>query len=537
VAAELSELAAELTPADDADEQRRRLLAAANAHRLAGDRERAAAILNRLLPDALPGTERADFLLALARGRRGNLPTIAGWCEEALRQAGDDHARAAEILVFLSWTRLLEGRVRDALAHARAALGHAEQVGEQKLLARAIARVAMAETWTLDMTPGLLERGVALEEGLEEPLEFHESPRVTLARRLMCLSDFERARPILEAAGAQALARGDEGTRGHVLFHLFQVEWFTGRWEAAGEHVGAVVELADHLGDQQYRGIALYARALLDAHRGEIAGARAAAQEAVGISETISDALFGIQSRTVLGFVELSIGNLEAADRHLRPLPEWLVSGGWEEPTDFAWTNAIEALLGIGELDLARSYIEQYEDRAQRSTSPWALATATRGRGLLAAAEGDLAAADAGLDRALAEHDRMLCPFELGRTLLARGMVRRRARQKRAARDALEQALAVFDELGASLWAQRARDELQRISGRRPGSGELTAMERRVALLAAQGLANKEIASALYISVHTVEAHLSRTYRKLGIPSRAALAGRLSASEAPTASS
>jgi DNA-binding NarL/FixJ family response regulator len=128
----------------------------------------------------------------------------------------------------------------------------------------------------------------------------------------------------------------------------------------------------------------------------------------------------------------------------------------------------------------------------------------------------------------------MRCPFELGRTLLAVGTVRRRARQKRAARDALEQGLVLFEALGASLWAQRVRDELQRISGRRPGSDELTTMERRVASLAAQGLANKEIASALYISVHTVEAHLTRTYRKLGIRSRAALAGRLSASNART---
>jgi DNA-binding NarL/FixJ family response regulator len=129
----------------------------------------------------------------------------------------------------------------------------------------------------------------------------------------------------------------------------------------------------------------------------------------------------------------------------------------------------------------------------------------------------------------------MRCPFELGRTLLALGTVRRRARQKRAARDALGQALGLFDEVGASLWAKRARDELQRISGRRPGSSDLTEMEERVASLAAQGLANKEIASMLYISPHTVEAHLSRTYRKLGIRSRAALAGRLPPSGVRTA--
>ena len=478
----------------------------------------------------LPGAERADVLFALARGRRADLPTIAERCEEALREVGDDHTRAAEILAFLSWTRLLEGRVRAALAHARAALEHAEQLDDPELLARAIARVAMAETWTLDVTPGLLERGVAVEERLERPLEFHESPSVTLARRLMCLAEFDAAHPILEAAEGKAMARGDEGTRGHVLFHLFQVDWFTGRWEAAGRHASAALELADQLRDEQFRGIALYAQALLGAHLGQVAPARAAAQEALSISEAISDALFGVQSRTVLGFLELSLGDFDAADRCLRELPVWLVAHGWNEPTDFAWTNAIEAAIGIGALDRARSYLEQYEERAERSASPWALATAARDRGLLASVEGDLDLALAALDRAVTEHDRMRCPFERGRSLLVLGSVRRRARQKRAAREALEQALGIFDELGASLWAQRAGEELERISGRRPGSGQLTATEQRVASLAAQGLANKEIASALHMSVHTVEAHLSRTYRKLGVRSRTALAGRLAAS-------
>jgi DNA-binding CsgD family transcriptional regulator len=121
----------------------------------------------------------------------------------------------------------------------------------------------------------------------------------------------------------------------------------------------------------------------------------------------------------------------------------------------------------------------------------------------------------------------MRCPFERGRTLLALGSVRRRAREKRAAREALEEASSTFDSLGAGLWAARARDELARISGRRPASSDLTTTEARLAALAAEGLANKEIAAALHMSVHTVEAHLTRIYRKLGIRSRAALAGRL----------
>ena len=523
-AADLFEIAGQLTPPGDPAARRRRRLAAAEAHRLAGDRHRAAAILDELLAEAPPGPERADVLFALARVRRADLPTIVMWCEHALAETGEDHRRAAEILVFLSWMRLLEGHVRDALAHARGALGHAELAGDDELHARAIARVAMAETWTLEVTPGLLERGVAIEEGLARPLEFHESARVTLARRLMCLADFDAARPLLVAAWELAKARGDEGSCAHLLFHGFQVEWFTGHWNVADHLAAEALELADQLGDEQYRGIALYARSLLDAHLGRVAAARAAATEALAIADALSDSLFGLQSRTVLGFIALSCADAAAANRHLRPLPAWLHEHGWNEPTDFAWCNAIEAMITVGDLDEGRIWLERYEGLAKRSASPWALATAARERGLLCAAEGDPDGARHALDRALAEHDRMRCPFERGRTLLALGSIRRRDREKRSAREALDEACRAFDDLGARLWARQARDELDRISGRRPLSGDLTATEAQLAALAAKGLANKEIAAALHMSVHTVEGHLTRIYRKLGVRSRTELA-------------
>lgn len=526
-AAELSEIAATLTPPGDPSARRRRRLAAAEAHRLAGDRDRARAILDELLAEAPPGEQRADVLFTLARVRRADLPTLARWCESALTEAGDDHRRAAEILVYLSWVRLLEGRVRDALAHARAALAHAEYAADDELLARAIARAAMAETWTLEITPGLLERGLVIERRLGRRLEFHESPSVTYARRLMCVADFDAARPLLADAENQAMAAGDEGTRAHVLFHRFQVEWFTGRWAEADELANLALGLADQLGDDQYRVIALYARALLDAHLGRVETAHTCATEALAIAEAVSDDLFAVQNRTVLGFIALSRGDLASADRELRALPAWLYSNGWREPTDFAWPNAIEAMIGTGDHHEAETWLDRYEDLAAHSRSPWALAAAAHNRGLLCEAHGNLEGARESLERALAQHARMHCPFERGRSLLAAGSVHRRAGAKRAAREALEEAHRVFEELGARLWASRALDELARVSGRRPAATGLTMTEAQLAALAAEGLTNKEIASTLHISVHTVEGHLTRIYRKLGIRSRTALAKQL----------
>jgi DNA-binding CsgD family transcriptional regulator len=115
-------------------------------------------------------------------------------------------------------------------------------------------------------------------------------------------------------------------------------------------------------------------------------------------------------------------------------------------------------------------------------------------------------------------------PFELGRTLLVAGHVTRRAKQKRPSREALEEAIALFGALGTPLWLAKARDELARVGGRAPSPFALTPTEEQVAHLVAAGRSNKEVADALFISVNTVEANLTRIYRKLGLRSRAALA-------------
>jgi DNA-binding CsgD family transcriptional regulator len=522
-AGELWELAAAATPPGSDAQARARRLRAAIFHRLSGDGDRAAAILEGLLADAAAGSERADVLFELAQGRRGDLGSIIGHCEAALADAGADDRRRARILAFASWMRLIAGDVAGALDEAREGLRSAERVADPVLLAPAIARVAMAELWALDITPGLLERGVELEHELGEPLEFHESPVIALARRLICASDLDRARPLLETAAARAGDRGDERTRGHVLFHLVMLEWFAGRWDDARARAGTALALAEQLADDQFRGMVLHGRALVDAHRGDVEAARDAAAEAAGLADAVADAIFPIWNEAILGHLELSLGDPEAAAAHLGALPERLTALGWNDPADSAWPDAIEALVEVGELERAATYLARYEALAQRSGSVWALATAARCRGLLSAAQGSFDAALAAFDRALAEHDRMPGSFERGRTLLACGAVRRRARQRGAAREALQAALEIFERQDAEQWARRASEELARISGRRPGDAQLTATELRVARLAAAGQANKEIAAALFMSVHTVEAHLSHTYRKLGIRSRTQL--------------
>jgi DNA-binding CsgD family transcriptional regulator len=96
-----------------------------------------------------------------------------------------------------------------------------------------------------------------------------------------------------------------------------------------------------------------------------------------------------------------------------------------------------------------------------------------------------------------------------------------------AAKTALEEALAIFQDVGSPQWADQASTEIAGLGLYSGGTNRLTVAEERVARLAATGLTNKQVSAALLISSKTVEAHLARAYRKLGIHSRAELGARM----------
>ncbi len=190
--------------------------------------------------------------------------------------------------------------------------------------------------------------------------------------------------------------------------------------------------------------------------------------------------------------------------------------------------DQIEALIALGRLDAAAELLGWYESNARRLERRSALAAAARCRGLLAGARGHVEAALAELEQALALVEGVPLPLERGRTQLAYGGAQRRAKHKRAARDALEASRETFEAMGAGRWAALALEELARVGGRKPASGVLTPTERRVAGLVAEGLPTKQVAAALFVSPKTVEGHLTHIYDKLGIHSRAELAHRWS---------
>jgi DNA-binding CsgD family transcriptional regulator len=227
-----------------------------------------------------------------------------------------------------------------------------------------------------------------------------------------------------------------------------------------------------------------------------------------------------------LGFLELSAGRVEEAIEELELTERAAESCGLEEPTIIPWApDLIEAYLRAGRDEPARRVLATLSRQAEHADTAAAAALAERCRGLLSRDSFDRHFA-----RALEQHERRPMPFERARTLLAWGMRLHRARRRADARERLRDAFEAFEQLGAAPWAELAGAEFRAAGGRRRvtvDDGTLTGQEERVARAAGRGATTREIATELFLSPKTVEYHLGRAYRKLGVGSRAQLATAL----------
>ncbi|MEX2253782.1 MAG: helix-turn-helix transcriptional regulator, partial [Thermoleophilaceae bacterium] len=324
------------------------------------------------------------------------------------------------------------------------------------------------------------------------------------------------------------LDQGHEAATWGVRADLAEVEYRAGRWGLAARHALEAHEIVIEAGWTDVRGQVMPVKVAIEAATGKIREARADGVEALSVCERTGDRWDEIRARAALGFLELSLGDAAAAHRWLAPATEITERMDLREPGAFPFVpDEVEALIGLGDVESAERLTDRLDECGTALGRSLALATAARCRGLVAAARGDLEGAEEHLQRSLREHALTQQPFELGRTLLVAGAVRRRMRKKRGARDLLERALTTFDGLGAPVWSQRAQHELARIGGRAPTSTGLTPTEAQIAHLVAEGRTNREVAQALFVSVHTVEANLKRIYRKLDVRSRTELARKL----------
>lgn len=527
-AAELWELSRRATPVEDAEGHRRRGTQASACAFDAGDVAGARLIADQVLSVSPPGEARADIFDMVSSFAWYDVIEIRSLLKSGIEEAPDPSGALAAMTADLGWVEIVGGDLRDASKHARRAIEIGERSGDQGAVMVALIAAGHTEFMLGRDPTGLLERAIALERGNPKFTYFHANPRNTLGATLMWAGDLAGARRLLEQYYKETTDQGRYTALGDVLVHLAELESRAGDYRRALAYADELLEMTAEAGYEGMRELGLWARALAEAHLGDVERARRDATEGQAVAQRHGDLLHVITNRSVLGFVEVSLGDLDLADTFLEPLPGLIHSRGIVEPGIYPFVpDAVEALTGTGRIDRAREVLEPYERLGHELDRPLVIATAARCRGLLAAANGELDEAIAVLELAIDAHDRVQQPFELARTLLVVGEVRRRAKQKRPAREALDRAADIFDDLGTRIWSTRARASVARISGRSASANELTETERQVARLAAQGKTNREVAEAMFLSQKTVEANLSRAYRKLGIRSRRQLGDRL----------
>ena len=522
-AAELATHAVRLTPPGEAADRHRREVAAVRLHLLAGDAARARADAEGLLAGPLSPRQRADVLVALSDIEgAGSQERANALRKEALAGVVADPAAQASIHTWLAGrVRVTEG-LPAAEAHARTALGLAEQVGDDGLRAGALSvlsvlRFNAGAPEAVDLARQALEAAAA--SGRREQCD---EASLGLAHALVWSFQFDRARELLESLRGE-LSRRDEVATAAALWYLSLVELGAGRLVKAAEHADRQREIARlYATDDRESPLAIWVVARVAAHRGELDRARALAERSRALAAGQPQIVAGQEG--VLGLVAAWAGRPAEAVQHFSAADELRHEAGLRAPGTYWWReDQVEALLAVEEVDRAVALLEPWEEDATRLGLDWALAQVTRCRGLVAAARGDLDEGEAVLEEAVARHEAVGDPFGRARALLALGALRRRGRQKRAAREAIEDAVEAFDAIGAAGWAARARSELGGIGGRVREPG-LTPAERRVAALVAEGHTNREVAAALFLGERTVETHLSHVYAKLGVRSRAELA-------------
>ena len=524
----LARRAVELTPlAAPALLDRR--LAAAVLEFDAGD-SRAAEHELRLLAVQAPVEDRAPVLLELARVvcELHGSDAAASVYRQALESLTQDAPSRVVALVNarLAAALAVHGSDAEQLLRAEAALAVAEAAGDSAVLAECLAIVAQLRAARDGLVQTeLLERALAIAP--ETGMWVKTSPLLICANQYVADGNVDVARPLVERLIASTHARHDPALSDGLTLRAW-IEIRIGATRRAIETAEEAHEVARYAGRGDYAGSALAPAAVARSLVGDVVECRAAL------------ALLRVHGADLAaanmaeGLLELSLRDFDAARLvHEKGLAAMSI----ERPSahrilaraqDVA--GLAEALVALGELSEARAVLDSEGQLAKLRSLP--RARLWHVRALLLDAEGDFGGALAAFRRALDAYEGFTSnPVHRGRVLLSLGAVQRRRRQKRAAREALEAALAAFNAAGAVIWAQHADAELALVGGRPSSPGALTGTERRVASLVAQGRSNNDVARELHVSPKTVEWNLTKIYRKLHVASRAELAARLAPRE------
>ena len=522
----LVEDAIRLTPNEGEALWRRTLQRAYHLGRI-GDVTRERAQLEDLLKRVPPGQLRARALCELA------IVDEFGGLEHAraaLAEPGIDLRLRCQAQLLCGWHLTLAADLARALATFRDAASTA--AGARDGWQQAIATCSIAFTNYLlgqpfdgeafDASVSSYDR----ERGGRERRNYIWEPRSLRGRLRVIEGEYDGARDDLEQILIRRRELGDEVGIVNTQCGLARLEIAAGNLEAATAHAERALDMAQHITAGSTAPDFWGTVAVVHAWSGREQAAREAAERALAVPTLIPE--IERRARSAVGLLELSLGNAADAHAEFRRAVEVVRATRFRHPGFFwFWHDAFDACVGADELGEGEELLAWLDERMHGIDHAPARASTEIGRALMAAARSDIQTAVDAADAALAQHERFERPLHLARTQLIRGGILRRAKQRRRARESLAAAARLFEGCGAPLWAARAERELERTGLHHVAVWELTPSEAQVAGLAAGGATNKEIAEQLFMSVKTVEAHLTRAYGKLGVRSRTELSAKL----------
>lgn len=507
-----------------------RRIQCAEHHFRAGESKQAEELLTPIVDHLPAGTARVAALNLIAGIRiyDDSLSEAVELLDRALTDDEGDPVLDVWSLLLSSFALLYLGRLDDSVGRVDEALKRARALAIPELISQVLAMLVLAKCMRGDgVDEPSLQRALELED-LEADLPIHYRASAVRMFTDAWTGELDQSQRLAIDLRQLCLERGAENEVLAVAVHRTLVEVWRGDFAAAGVAADEAMDHADHIGTQHLRGVALTSRAAVAAFVGRAADARRDAGLALQIATDCGTPALSIRATTLLGFVDVSMGRYAEAMAVLQPLVDMidLLPGVEIRNKDYV-PDAIEAMIGVGQIDAAEPLIARLEADGHRLDRAWLLATGARCRGMWWAAKGEHDEALKAVTTAMAEHDRLPMPFERARTQLLLGQLQRRQRMKQAAVETLTAALREFERMGAALWAERARVELDQTTAGAAQDSTLTATEQKIAELAMTGVMNRDIAATLVISVKTVEWNLTQIYRKLAIRSRAQLAQKL----------
>jgi DNA-binding CsgD family transcriptional regulator len=524
LAAELASHSVRLTPLDDRPALVRRSVAEILHRVAAGEAARAIAMVDAILAALPPGPDRfAAMALRVGIDFGSAEEVLAGAVEEV---EADElvRARSLDLLAYMLYQ--YRGDLRRATDLETEALAIARRHHNDELEMLASATLATISLFAGSPRPELMAR--ALELGTQvQGSRLGRWPDVEDARQAVWSGFLDRAREVFARLQAMTAQSGLEFQRPYRAFDLANVELAAGRLPEAAQLVDDGLESAFDAGNLSAAMWLRYADGRVHAHLGgDDARVRQAAAEMRDWGVARGEHTRVAMAHHVAGLRALTDGDGGPA------LGELLAGVAIARRQGFAHPgvvpvlpDAIEAATLTGDAQLATELAAELDAQASALHVPWVSAAARRGNGLAAMAAGERDAHDA-LDEAAAAFDALGYRLDAARAWLWHGRALQRAGRRAAAADAFAEARDRFLALHARPWAEQAAADLERVAPGRT-TGALTEDEARIAALVIDGRRNREIAAALFVSVATVEAHLTRIYRKFGVRSRSELARRL----------